>query len=94
MYVGFVVFLIGCSILSGNILSALCPLILFLILDRMFIPYEEEKMEATFGEEYLEYKRRVRRWLYTREPPNWRRAAWQRRPGRRVNFIEPYAYAG
>jgi protein-S-isoprenylcysteine O-methyltransferase Ste14 len=29
----------------------------------MFIPYEEEKMEATFGEEYLEYKRRVRRWL-------------------------------
>ena len=63
MYVGFVVFLIGCSVLSGNILSALCPLIFFLILDRMFIPYEEEKMEAAFGEEYLEYKRSVRRWL-------------------------------
>ena len=63
MYVGFVVFLLGCSVLSGNILSVSCPLIFFVVLDRMFIPYEEEKMECTFGKEYLEYKRKVRRWL-------------------------------
>lgn len=31
----------------------------------MFIPFEEVKMENTFGKEYLEYKRRVRRWLQT-----------------------------
>jgi protein-S-isoprenylcysteine O-methyltransferase Ste14 len=36
---------------------------IFVILDRMFIPYEEEKMQHTFGGEYLEYKQRVRRWL-------------------------------
>lgn len=60
---GFVSFLIGCSLLSGNILSLLCPPAFFLVLDRMFIPYEEEKMENTFGEKYLAYKKRVRRWL-------------------------------
>jgi protein-S-isoprenylcysteine O-methyltransferase Ste14 len=63
MYVGFVLFLVGCSILSGNILSLLCPLLFFLVLDRMFVPFEEEKMENTFGKEYLEYKQSVRRWL-------------------------------
>ncbi len=63
MYVGFGVFLIGCSVLSGSILSVLSPLCFFVVLDRMFIPYEEEKMESTFGKEYLEYRRKVRRWL-------------------------------
>ncbi len=63
MYVGFVVFLFGCSVLSGNVLSVLSPLCFFAVLDRMFIPYEEEKMERTFGKEYLEYRRKVRRWL-------------------------------
>jgi protein-S-isoprenylcysteine O-methyltransferase Ste14 len=63
MYVGFVVFLFGCSVLSGNILSVLSPLCFFVVLDRMFIPNEEEKMERTFGKEYLEYRRKVRRWL-------------------------------
>jgi protein-S-isoprenylcysteine O-methyltransferase Ste14 len=55
--------LIGCSVLSGNILSVLSPLCFFVVLDRMFIPYEQEKMESTFGKEHLEYRRKVRRWL-------------------------------
>ncbi len=63
MYLGFVVFLIGVSILSGNILALLCPALLFCILNWMFIPYEEEKMESTFHREYLDYKQSVRRWL-------------------------------
>jgi protein-S-isoprenylcysteine O-methyltransferase Ste14 len=63
MYVGFVALLMGCSILSGNLLSFLSPLFLFVILNWMFIPYEEEKMENTFGGKYLDYKKRVRRWL-------------------------------
>jgi protein-S-isoprenylcysteine O-methyltransferase Ste14 len=63
MYVGFVIFLTGCSILSGNILSFLCPAFFFGVLNWMFIPYEEEKMEIAFGEKYLEYKKRVRRWF-------------------------------
>jgi protein-S-isoprenylcysteine O-methyltransferase Ste14 len=41
----------------------LSPLCFFVVLDRMIIPYEEEKMERTFGKEYLGYRRKVRRWL-------------------------------
>lgn len=63
MYVGFVAFLLGLSVYSGNVLTLLCPLFMFLVLDRMFIPYEEEKMAASFGQDYLNYKQRVRRWL-------------------------------
>jgi protein-S-isoprenylcysteine O-methyltransferase Ste14 len=29
----------------------------------MLIPEEEETMERIFGEQYLDYKRRVRRWI-------------------------------
>jgi protein-S-isoprenylcysteine O-methyltransferase Ste14 len=63
MYLGFVLFLLGLSLWSGNVLALVCPVFMFLILDRMFIPYEEEKMTGTFGKEYLEYKQLVRRWL-------------------------------
>ena len=41
----------------------LAPVTFLLIIDRTFIPYEEKKMEDLFGQTYLEYKHRVRRWL-------------------------------
>ena len=63
MYLGMVMLLLGVAIYVGN-LASLVPLILFfVVIDRMFVPYEEEKMENTFGVEYLDYKKRVRRWL-------------------------------
>lgn len=63
MYAGFVAFQIGLAILSGNVLALLCPVALFCVLNWMFIPYEEEKMEGSFGRQYLDYKQKVRRWL-------------------------------
>jgi protein-S-isoprenylcysteine O-methyltransferase Ste14 len=63
MYVGFVILQAGLSILSGNILALLWPVLFFLVIARMFIPYEEEKMEKSFGRDYLQYKQKVRRWL-------------------------------
>lgn len=41
----------------------LAALALFLTLKATFIPYEEKKMEETFGEAYQQYQRQVRRWL-------------------------------
>jgi len=29
----------------------------------MFIPFEEEKGEEEFGQEYLKYKRKTKKWL-------------------------------
>ena len=40
----------------------LLPLVL-LVIQREVIGREERYLERTFGEEYLNYKRRVRRWL-------------------------------
>ncbi len=40
----------------------LLPLVLFVI-QREVIEREERYLERTFGEEYLNYKRRVRRWV-------------------------------
>ena len=31
------------------------------------IPYEERQLEALFGDEYLAYKRSVRRWMVRKE---------------------------
>jgi len=33
------------------------------IINKLFIPLEEENMEKTFGKEYLKYKSKVRRWI-------------------------------
>ena len=63
MYAGGVIFLFGLSILLGNLYSFVSPIIFFLIINYMFIPFEEEKNEKTFGQEFLNYKKQVRRWL-------------------------------
>ena len=63
MYIGFILFLLGLALASGNVVSLASPIIFFLIVDSMFIPYEEEKMEKAFGHDYLEYKSMVKRWL-------------------------------
>ena len=63
MYLGSVVFLLGMSVLIGNVISFVFPVLFFVIMDRMFIPYEEEKGEEEFGKKYLDYKKKVRKWI-------------------------------
>lgn len=63
MYLAMVTMSTGIAILLGNIISFISPLLLFIIIQFSFIPFEEKKMEATFGNEYLDYKNRVRRWI-------------------------------
>ena len=63
MYLGMVMLLLGIAIYLGNLASLISPILFFVVMDRMFVPYEEKKMENTFGEAYLDYKKQVRRWL-------------------------------
>ncbi len=62
MYVGMVLILSGLSLCFGNAIALIVPFLFYLIINRIFIPFEERKMEETFGEEYLEYKSKVKRW--------------------------------
>jgi len=55
--------LAGASFLMGTIPSMLAPIAFFLIIDKVFIPYEEDKLLNQFGEGYAEYVGSVRRWI-------------------------------
>ena len=63
MYLGLVLSLVGVAILLGSF-GAWLPLPIFIwILQTQFINGEERFLEEIFGAPYLDYKKRVRRWL-------------------------------
>jgi protein-S-isoprenylcysteine O-methyltransferase Ste14 len=63
MYVGGILILAGLAIFLGNILAFISPILFFLVIDRVVIPIEDEKTAGDLGEEYMEYKKRVREWI-------------------------------
>ena len=63
MYLGMTLILFGVSVCVGSMTAFVSPVAFFFISERRFIPPEEVVMENLFGENYLEYKRRVRRWV-------------------------------
>jgi protein-S-isoprenylcysteine O-methyltransferase Ste14 len=63
MYFGAFLFLLGTSILMGNIISFAAPIAFFVVINYMFIPFEEEKGELEFGGEYKEYKKKTKKWI-------------------------------
>ena len=63
MYVGMNSFLLGLLIILNNPLNFIFLIVFFFIVRNMFVIKEEVQMEETFGEEYLIYKDKVRRWL-------------------------------
>lgn len=63
MYLGILIALMGVPLTNGMWLQYLAPLAFFLIINTIYIPFEETKMELQFGDEYRAYKRQVRRWV-------------------------------
>ena len=62
-YLGMVFTFIGISIMLGTISSFGIPVIFLILTDRFVIVIEEKNMEKKFGKKYLNYKKRVRRWM-------------------------------
>jgi protein-S-isoprenylcysteine O-methyltransferase Ste14 len=63
MYLGDAVMLIGIAVWLGSLPSLLCVAAFVAYIDRFQIPSEEAALDAIFGERYVAYRRRVRRWL-------------------------------
>ncbi len=63
MYVGMTSALAGTAVLLNGYLPWLVILPFVLVIRFRFIRHEEPLMEETFGEDYLAYRSRVRRWL-------------------------------
>jgi protein-S-isoprenylcysteine O-methyltransferase Ste14 len=63
MYLGMILMLAGAAFLLGSA-GALVPLVIFILVIRNhFVLAEERFLEAVFGQRYLDYKAKVRRWL-------------------------------
>jgi protein-S-isoprenylcysteine O-methyltransferase Ste14 len=63
MYLGFTTMLIGVAFFFDSLVMLLGPAVFFSVMDRLVIPNEERTMESLFGQSYLDYKQRVRRWI-------------------------------
>jgi protein-S-isoprenylcysteine O-methyltransferase Ste14 len=63
MYLGLIIILVGVAILLGSVSPLLVIPLMIWILHVKFILREEKWMENWFGEPYLDYKKKTRRWL-------------------------------
>lgn len=63
MYLGMIVCLIGVAFVLGSLSPFIGPLGFFLLANHGYVPLEEKAMAKKFGSAYVNYKRRVSRWL-------------------------------
>jgi len=63
MYLGFVLLLVGVSVVLGSLSPFLCVLAFGALMNRVIVPAEEQKLAAAFGPDWTSYERNVRRWL-------------------------------
>ncbi len=63
MYLGFALLLAGAAFLMGSLTPFLVILLFIILIQSLFIAVEEKMLTAKFGQAYLDYKARVRRWI-------------------------------
>ena len=63
MYLGMLMILIGTSILLGSLITFVFPVLFVVMMEIIFIIFEEKNMIKMFNIKYLAYKKTVRRWI-------------------------------
>ena len=63
MYLGMAAILFGLAIGFGSLTPFIVPIAFIVLMEIKFIAIEEKNLESAFGEKYVEYKDRVRRWI-------------------------------
>ena len=63
MYLGIVLILLGPAVAIGGLAYYVAALSFWLIIDFVFCPFEEAKLERDFPVAFAQYRNRVRRWL-------------------------------
>jgi protein-S-isoprenylcysteine O-methyltransferase Ste14 len=63
MYLGFVLLLVGAAILLGSLSPWAIILIFIVLMEIIFIRVEEQMLETKFATDWLNYKRKVRKWI-------------------------------
>jgi protein-S-isoprenylcysteine O-methyltransferase Ste14 len=63
MYLGFTLLYLGISLWVNSLWPVLALPLILLTIQYGVVVREEAYMERPFGEDYIAYRRRVRRWL-------------------------------
>jgi len=63
MYLGLLILYIGIAFLKGNLWTFMLIPIVILVITNMVIVKEEKYLGRTFGDSYIEYRKKVRRWI-------------------------------
>ena len=63
MYLALLLLLAGIAVFTGSLWMCLTVPALWIVLNMTAVRPEEEYLERNFGERYLEYKAKIRRWL-------------------------------
>ena len=63
MYVGFLLLLVGAAFFVNTWCALLAPLVFLMAARFWYIPFEENRMRATFGTAYDDYAWTTRRWI-------------------------------
>jgi protein-S-isoprenylcysteine O-methyltransferase Ste14 len=63
IYVGWTLLYLGVAVIAGLGWSLVLAIPVWILMDYGVVRREEAYLERLFGGDYLEYKRRVRRWL-------------------------------
>jgi len=63
MYIGMLLMLTGIALFMGTIEAFFAPATFFIIMDKVFIPFEEKKLLNGFENHYADYLKQTRRWV-------------------------------
>ena len=63
MYLGMASILLGVATFLVTLIAFTFPLIFILFIEISMIPMEEKNLEQKFGKKYVEYKKKIKRWI-------------------------------
>jgi protein-S-isoprenylcysteine O-methyltransferase Ste14 len=63
IYLGMLLIALGTATILSSLSAFIAPIIFFLVVNTIIIPFEENRLQKNFGIEYEKYKASVRRWL-------------------------------
>ncbi len=63
IYVGLTLIYLGAALVLGQVWTLLLVVLPWAAMNWVVVPFEEARLRQTFGQAYVDYCRRVRRWI-------------------------------
>ena len=63
MLLGMVSILLGVALVLGSVVPFVFPVLFLIAMGVMFVSLEERNLESAFGDRYLRYRKKVKRWI-------------------------------